>query len=56
VVLWPAPSGRVRNASITEVGMGDELVAKVNGRILFEGGEPGVADDRRRGRRRRFQE
>ncbi len=47
-----AALGRVRNGSITEVGMGDELVAKVHGRILFEGGELGVAGDRRR----RFQE
>jgi len=48
--------GRVRNASMTEVGMGDERVAKVNGRVLFEGGEPGVADDRRPGRLRRRRE
>jgi len=33
--------------------MGDERVVKVNGRVLFEGSEPGVADDRRPGRRRR---
>ncbi len=36
--------------------MGDELGGKVNGRALFENGEPGVEDDRRPGSLRRVEE